>query len=66
MRPFSEALVPMFAFVAIMARLLVPWGIGSVPRRHGRFGELIIGVIVDTTVLTLGIFIIVTACIGRP
>jgi len=56
----------MFAFVAIMARLLFPWGIGSVPRRHGRFGELIIGVIVDTTVLTLGIFIIVTACIGRP
>jgi hypothetical protein len=61
MRPFSEALVPMFAFVA-MARLLFPWGIGSVPRRHGLFGELI----VDTTVFTLGIFIIVTACIGRP
>ncbi len=65
MRPFSEALVPMFAFVA-MAWLLFPWGIGSVPRRHGLFGELIIGVIVDTTVLTLGIFMIVTACIGRP
>jgi hypothetical protein len=65
MRPFSEALVPMFAFVA-MAWLLVPWGIGSVPRRHGLFGELIIGVIVDTAVLTLSIFIIVTACIGRP
>jgi hypothetical protein len=41
----------MFAFVAI-ARLLLPWG------------ELIIGVIVDTAVLALGIFIIVTACIG--
>ena len=27
-------------------------------------GELIIGIIVDTTVLALGIFIIVTACIG--
>jgi hypothetical protein len=54
----------MFAFVA-MAWLLFPWGIGSVPRRHGLFGELIIGVIVDTTVLTLGFFIIVTACIGR-
>jgi hypothetical protein len=27
-------------------------------------GELIIGVIVDTTVLALGIFMIVTACIG--
>jgi hypothetical protein len=26
--------------------------------------ELIIGVIVDTTLLALGIFIIVTACIG--
>ena len=34
-----------------MARLLVPCG------------ELIIGVIVDTTVLALGIFMIVTACI---
>jgi hypothetical protein len=65
MRPFSEALVPMFAFVA-MAWLLFPWRIGSVPRRHGLFGELVIGVIVDTTVLTLSIFIIVTACIGRP
>ena len=65
MRSFSEALVPMFVFVA-MAWLLFPWGIGSVSRRHGLFGELIIGVIVDTTVLTLGIFIIVTACIGRP
>jgi|GEM_PF-4792117 hypothetical protein len=65
MRPFSEALVPIFAFAA-MAWLLFPLDIGSVPRRHGLFGELIIGVIVDTTVLTLGIFIIVTACIGRP
>jgi hypothetical protein len=36
----------------VMARLLFPWG------------ELIIGIIVDTTVLALGIFIIVTACIG--
>jgi hypothetical protein len=41
----------MYALVA-MARLLFPWG------------ELIIGVIVDTTLLALGIFIIVTACIG--
>jgi hypothetical protein len=65
MRSFSEALFPMFAIVA-MAWLLFPWGIGSIPRWHGLFGELIIGVIVDTTVLTLGIFIIVTACIGRP
>jgi hypothetical protein len=65
MRPFSEALVPMFAFVA-MVWLLFPWGIGPVPRRHGLFGELIVGVIVDTTLLTLGIFTIVTACIGRP
>lgn len=46
----SEALVPMFALVA-MARLLFPWG------------ELIIGIIVDTTVLALGIFMIVTASI---
>ena len=49
--PSSEALVPMSALVA-MARLLFPWG------------ELIIGIIVDTTVLALGIFMIVTACIG--
>jgi hypothetical protein len=41
----------MSAFIA-MARLLFPWG------------ELIIGIIVDTTVLALGIFMIVTACIG--
>ena len=37
--------------VVAMARLLFPWG------------ELIIGIIVDTTVLALGIFMIVTACI---
>ena len=41
----------MSALVA-MVRLLVPWG------------ELIIGIIVDTAVLALGIFMIVTACIG--
>jgi len=41
----------MSALVA-MARLLFPWG------------ELIIGIIVDTTVLAVGIFMIVTACIG--
>jgi len=41
----------MLGFVA-MARLLFPWG------------ELIIGIIVDTTLLALGIFIVVTACIG--
>jgi hypothetical protein len=35
-----------------MARLLFPWG------------ELIVGIIVDTTVLALGIFMIVTACTG--
>jgi hypothetical protein len=41
----------MYALVA-MTRLLFP------------LGELIIGIIVDTTVLALGIFMIVTACIG--
>jgi hypothetical protein len=41
----------MSALVA-MARLLFPWG------------ELIIGIIVDSAVLALGIFMIVTACIG--
>jgi hypothetical protein len=40
----------MFALAA-MARFLFPWG------------ELIVGVTVDTAVLALGIFIIVTACI---
>jgi len=35
-----------------MARLLFPWG------------ELIIGIVLDTTVLALGIFMIVMACIG--
>lgn len=48
MRPFSEALTPMFALAAI-ARLLFPWG------------ALIVGVFVGTSVLALGIFIIVTA-----
>jgi hypothetical protein len=41
----------MFVLVA-MARLLFPWG------------ELIIGIIMDTTVLALGIFAIVTACLA--
>jgi hypothetical protein len=41
----------MSALVA-MARLLFPWG------------ELIIGIVLDTTVLALGIFMIVMACIG--
>jgi hypothetical protein len=41
----------MYALVA-MARLLFPWG------------ELIIGIVVDTTVLALGIFMIVMACVG--
>jgi hypothetical protein len=49
--PSSEALIPMSALVTV-ARLLFPWG------------ELIIGIIVDTTVLALGIFMIVTACIA--
>jgi len=43
------------------------WDIGSadVPRRLELFGELIIGVIVETTLLALGIFMIVTvACLG--
>jgi hypothetical protein len=48
MRPFSEALTPMFA-LATIARLLFPWG------------ALILGVFVGTLVLALGIFIIVTA-----
>jgi hypothetical protein len=49
------------------ARLSFPWHIGSadVPRRLELFGELIIGVIVDTMVLALGIFMVVTlACVA--
>ncbi|MGA7806290.1 hypothetical protein [Bradyrhizobium sp.] len=40
----------MFALLA-MARLLSPWG------------ELIIGVILDTAVLALGIFAIIATCV---
>jgi len=67
MRPFSEALISVRALLAV-ARLMFPWSVGpaDVPRRLERFGDLIIGVIVETMVLALGIFIIVTACIGRP
>jgi len=46
---------------------MFPWGIGSadVSRRLERFGELIIGVIVETMVLALGVFMVVTAaCVG--
>jgi hypothetical protein len=53
----------MFATV----RLSFPWGIGSadVARRLELFGELVIGVIVDTMVLALGIFMVVTlACVA--
>jgi len=66
MRPDSEALISVRASLAV-ARLIIPWGIGSadVPRRLERFGDLIIGVIVETMVLALGIFMVVTAaCVG--
>ena len=66
MRPVSEALVSMRALQAV-ARLMFPWGIGlaDVPRRLERFGELIVAVIVETMVLALGIFMVVTAaCVG--
>jgi hypothetical protein len=52
MRLFSEALTPTFALAAI-ARLLFP------------LGELILGVLIGTSMLAFGIFVIVTAaCIG--
>ncbi len=66
MGPVSEALISMRALPAV-ARLMFLWDIGSadVPRRLELFGELIIGVIVETTLLALGIFMIVTvACLG--
>ena len=57
MRPVSEALISMRALPAV-ARLMFP-------RRLERFGDLIIGVIVETMVLALGIFMVVTAaCVG--
>jgi len=57
MRPVSEALIYMRAFPAV-ARLMIP-------RRLERFGELIVAVIVETMVLALGIFMVVTAaCVG--
>jgi hypothetical protein len=57
MRPVSEALISMRALAAV-ARLMFP-------RRLERFGELIVAVIVETMVLALGIFMVVTAaCVG--
>jgi hypothetical protein len=64
MRPVSEALISVRALPAV-ARLMFPWGIGSADVPLERFGELIIGVIVETMVLALGIFMVVTAaCVG--
>jgi len=62
----TEASIPLRSLLAI-ARLLVPWVVGStnVPRLLEVFRELIIGVIVDTMVLALGIFGLITAaCIA--
>jgi len=57
MRPVSEALISMRALPAV-ARLIFP-------RRLERFSELIVAVIVETMVLALGIFMVVTAaCVG--
>jgi hypothetical protein len=66
MRPVSEALISMRALLPV-GRLMFPWGIGStdVPRRLERFGDLIIGVIMETMVLALGIFMVVTAACVR-
>ena len=65
MRPLSEAVVSMVALVA-MARLFFPWGSAStpVPRRQGLFGEQIVGIVADITVLALGIFMVVRVCVG--
>jgi hypothetical protein len=65
MRPASEAFISKFELLAT-ARLLSPRGIGwaDVARRLGLFGELIIGIIVDTVVLALAIFLIVAAWVG--
>lgn len=62
----TEASISLRGLLAI-ARLLIPWEIGSanVLRRLELFGELIIAVILETMVLALGIFILITlACIG--
>jgi hypothetical protein len=65
MRVVNEAFISMRALPA-MARLMFSWDSGSadVPRRLQLFGELIIGVIVETTVLALGIFMVVTLACG--
>jgi hypothetical protein len=66
MGPVSEALISTRALPAV-ARLMFPWHIGlaDVLRRLELVGELIIGVVVETTVLALGIFMVVTlACVG--
>jgi hypothetical protein len=65
-RPVSEAFISKFELLA-MARPLLPRGIGwvDVAHRLELFGELIIGIIVDTAVLVLGIFLVVTTCVGR-
>jgi hypothetical protein len=58
----SSSLRALFATV-----LSFPWDNGSadVSRRLELLGELIIGVIAETTVLALGIFMVVTvACFG--
>ena len=62
----SEAFVYIVALVA-MARLLFPWSNSSqdFPRRPALFGELVVGIVADIAVLTLGIFAVLLACVGR-
>jgi hypothetical protein len=66
MRKVVDASISMRALLAT-TRLWFPRDIGfaDVPRRLELFGELIIAVIVETTVLALVIFMVVTlACVG--
>jgi hypothetical protein len=68
MRKVAEMSISLRGLAAI-ARLLVPWAIGltNVSRRLEVVRELIVGVIVDTVVLALGIFIFITmACVALP
>jgi hypothetical protein len=66
MRAVSEAFVYIVALMA-MARLLFPWSNSSqdFPRRPALFGQLVVGIFADVTVLALGIFAVLLVCVGQ-
>jgi len=66
MRAVSEAFIYIVALMA-MARLLFPLSNSSrdFPRRPALFGELVVGIVADATVLAFGIFAVLFACVGQ-